>query len=796
MPDPTITSGDPFARLEDAEVIFVAQDGYTLAPCRVRCYSFAKLLNRRGIRAEVLSFFDHLGASDQGGPVLGMGEDEKLRLALAGYEALSRNPRAVLYVQKTGYHIPAVALAVARHGNRIILDYDDYDLDCRSYRALESWFPSLAPDRVLEATARHAEACVVSSRKIRDFVAPLNPNTHLIHTVADLDQFHPGDRGRPRARFGDAVNVLWCGDVWGDIPMRDILFAVDAFALMPPDIQAKARFHIVGFGRAWEELKRRIRLRHPDLDRVVPHERIDPSVFGAVLAEMDIGVLPYADNAFNASKSPTKMFEFLLAKVAVCATPVGEVAHCLENGRSVLLAEGLEGYSDALARLIGDGALRRRIAEEAHRVGMERYTLDGIGDRLEAIVRAAMAPRTPGVAVPPLEGFLETALGRRRRIAPREVHLARADLRALRRMEDPSAAEPRRWSAPLLAMLDWPGLAAAEGIAPDQMRRLKAAGLALRNAARLRPELASPLAERPPGPPRLCKLAAAEDWEDDAWWGWLRRFKTNHASFPLAEDGGRVDDDDTRDQLYSYFKRSRGAWERAQYLYGLDRLGLLDGTARVLVASRDKDGFYLFLTGHAARVEVVDLGDEGLELAERAMGGRLDPWLLKPRTSHRERLAIHHEGLVAVPEEAAWDAVVAVQGAAFAPGLPVFLAWAAARLRPGGVLAFASEIRLNAAGAEDAVGGAPAMWPASMLGEDGFAARLARHTGLKVLGPVDGALADATLDRVVVTGAPDAANPHFVTRTGAALHMPAVWFCRKGADTPAEGWRRLAATLP
>lgn len=801
MVDPKTAPGTALDRLDNAEVIFVSQDGHSLAPSRVRCYSFAKALNRRGIRAEVLSFFDHLGAPDQGGPVLGMSAAEKLRFTVAGYEALSRNPRALLYVQKTGYHIPAVALAATHNGNRIVLDYDDYDLDSRPYRQIESWFPSLTPDRLLKTTAGHAEACVVSSRRIFDLVAPLNPNTHLIHTVADLDVFNLDNRNRPRTRFGRSVNILWCGDVWGDIPMRDILFAADAFAAMPPDIRARACFHIVGFGRGWEELKRRIRMRYPDLGEIRLHERIDPTEFGAVLAEMDIGLLPYADNAFNASKSPTKLFEFLLAKVAVCATPVGEVVHCLEDGKSVLLASGLEGYSNAMASLIVNDGLRQRIADEAYRIGMERYTLDGIGDRLAEIVTAAASPHlaTDSQA---LEPFLEGALERRRTIAPREVQLAQADLRKIQDMADLAAVEPRCWSAPLLAMLDWPGLEKATRIPSDRLQRLHKAGLARRNAARLKPELALPSCRRPFGQPHLCKLAAAEDWEDDAWWEWMRRFKTNYATFPLDEKGGRIMDEDALNHLYNYFKRSRGAWERVQYLYGLDRLGLLDGSSRILVASRNEDGFYLFLTGYALNVEVVDLGERAIEHAARVSAGMLDLWLTKPRNFHRDRLAIHHGGLADVPEEPVWDAVVAVQNAAFAPGFPAFLAWASARLRVGGVVAFASEIRLNAPGPDNDMAEIVG-WPVSMLGggdaagaRPGFADLLARHTGLEVLGPEDASLTDATLDRYVVTGQPGSSNPHFVARTGADLHMPAVWFCRKKTDTPVEGWHRLADALP
>ena len=254
---------DWLARIDAADVIFVAQDGFKLAPARVRAYSFAKLVNERGMRAEVLSFFDHLGAAEQGLLAVGLPEEDKLRLNLVAFEVLSRNPRALLYVQKAGYHAVACLMAAACNGSRIVLDYDDYDLGSQPFRRIEPWLPSLNPEEFLARFAARAQACVASSRRILDLLAPFNPNTHLVHTVADRDLFNPDRRGEPRRRFGDRVNILWCGDVWGDIPMKDIVFGVDAFALVPSRIRRKARFHIIGFGRAWEELKRRLRRGQP-----------------------------------------------------------------------------------------------------------------------------------------------------------------------------------------------------------------------------------------------------------------------------------------------------------------------------------------------------------------------------------------------------------------------------------------------------------------------------------------------------------------------------------------------------
>ncbi|MBP2294323.1 glycosyltransferase family 4 protein [Azospirillum rugosum] len=799
MTQPLPFDEDALARFEAADVIFLAQDGFRQPSARVRCYNFAKALRQQGLRAEVLSFFDHLGAPDQGGALSTIPEEEKIRLNLEAHRILARNPRAVLYVQKVGYHTLAAALAAERGGNRIVLDYDDYELDMQPYRRLEPWFPSLRPDQLFPTVANRAGACIAASHRLQDLLAPLNPNTHLVHTVADQDLFTADGREAPRRRFGGQVNgrvnILYSGDFWGDIPMKDVLFAVDAFALVPRAVRDRACFHIIGFGRAWGELKLRVRERYPDLPNIELHEFIPPAEIPAVLREMDIGVLPYSQNEFNVAKSPTKMFEFLLAKVAVCATPVGEVTHCLEDGVSGLLAEGMEGYSAALARLIGDDAFRRGVAEEAHRVALERFSLQGVAPRLAAVIRALLRPEEKAApAETTLEDFLTARLGRPLPIAPREAHLLRRDLAALLAAEDPAAGDPRRWTEPLVAALDWPGLTGVDGVPAERVAALKGVAARHRNAARLRPEIALPARPRPAGPPALSKLAAAEDWDDPSWRPWVVRVRTNVATFQVPyiddADAERRRDEDARNSIDNFFKRSRGAWERAQYLYGLDRLGLLEREPRALVVSAEIDGFYLLLTELARAVGVLDVGADAPRHAERVARGDLDPWLAKPRRFRRDRIAIHHgdpgpDLFAGTP----WDVAILPQNTL--PRLAAegkaaeALAWIDRRLAPGGVLAFSAEVLLNDRTGVPGLSAAQA----DALGE-AFAA-----TGLDLSGPPDLSLSDATLDRFVTTGAAGAENPNFVTRTGETLHAPAVWFGRKRADTPESGWGRLAGFL-
>lgn len=749
---------DHASRIAAADVIFVAQDGYTLAPARVRCYSFAKLLNQRGLRAEVLSFHDHLGAPLQGSRVNGMPLEDRLRFNAAAVDLLALNPRAVIYLQKTGYHTLACMIAAGRNGNPIILDYDDYDLECHSFCELETWLPDLAPDRLLRSVASRAYACIASSRSILDIVAPYNPRAILIHTVADQEVFTTQGRDRPRSRLGDAVNILWCGDVWGHIPMKDLFFAAEAFAALPAAVREQARFHIIGFGGAWETTRERLRRRYQGEARLVLHDFTPPAEMPGVFRETDIGVLPYFDNAFNRAKSPTKMFEYMLSGVTVLSTPVGEAALCLEDGQSVLLAEGVDAFAAALARLIEDPALRRRLAAAARVRALAEYSLQGVGACLENTVRGALAARrgaSSGFSTP--DAFMAEALGRRRPVASRETALALNDLRMLARSPDLAAENPRRWSAPLLALLDWPGLMEREGVTPAQAAQLRSSGAALRGAARWRPRLRLPPANRPAGPPALCKLAAAEDWEDPAWFHQLDGFKTNLSSFSGDGQGG-AEDEDRLNHTYNFFKRSRGAWERAHLLYGLERLGLLDVGAQMLVGAAAVDGFYLYLTERAGHVDVVNLGPGPAACA--AAAGKRDPWLAKPRLYYADRLTIRHGGGDVVSDRQ-WDAAIILQAAADRLNDPAFVARLAAGLKPDGVLAFCLPLRLDLSAASPQ--------PPSAVLQAGFA-------------PLDGfdaSISDATLDRTVQAGTADAANPHFAIEDAAGLFMPAIWFCRR-----------------
>ncbi len=72
------------------------------------------------------------------------------------------------------------------------------------------------------------------------------------------------------------------------------------------------------------------------------------------------------------------VLEAMAAGRAIVATRVGENRHVIEHGIDGLLAEpgDLDGMTKALARVVGDADLRRRLGDAAAKKASEQFTVD------------------------------------------------------------------------------------------------------------------------------------------------------------------------------------------------------------------------------------------------------------------------------------------------------------------------------------------------------------------------------------------------------------------------------------
>ncbi|MBN9508876.1 MAG: glycosyltransferase [Alphaproteobacteria bacterium] len=147
------------------------------------------------------------------------------------------------------------------------------------------------------------------------------------------------------------------------------------------------------------------------------------------MARFDVNLAPLeAGNPFCEAKSELKFFEAALVDVPTIAAPTGPFRRAIDDGRTGCLAAAPDAWYAALARLLDDPALRRRMARAAYldvlyRNGPERRVElvaslleqvrgDAPGARAFALsLHRAARPRTPPVLPETTTLFAADALG-------------------------------------------------------------------------------------------------------------------------------------------------------------------------------------------------------------------------------------------------------------------------------------------------------------------------------------------------------------------------------------------------
>jgi glycosyltransferase involved in cell wall biosynthesis len=112
-----------------------------------------------------------------------------------------------------------------------------------------------------------------------------------------------------------------------------------------------------------------------------------------LFAELDIGIMPLEDTAYNRGKEAYKIKEYMAAALPVVASPVGHNVRVLEDGVTGYFATTDEEWVDRLCRLINDPELRRAMGAAGRQRARQEYAVDRfhsvIGDIVAQLVMQA-----------------------------------------------------------------------------------------------------------------------------------------------------------------------------------------------------------------------------------------------------------------------------------------------------------------------------------------------------------------------------------------------------------------------
>lgn len=273
--------------------------------------------------------------------------------------------------------------------------------------------------------------------------------------------------------------------------------------------------------------------------------------------------------------------------------------------------------------------------------------------------------------------------------------------------------------------------------------------------------------ELPAGDRPLSRTIACEDWDDPSWSRFL--------DLPL-------DLTTTNDTIYD-----AGLWERAHLIYGLDRMGKLTPTARVLVIATLPDTAIAALSEYVGRVDVLDVAHAS---ARRGAEARL--YWSNGALYARDRLFVHEpgsslEGL----DDPVYDAVVCPHSSLFlwgSIGIARLLAGVERVTANDGVVVFKAEI---ATGAQPHL----AFLDAGLAGDRGLVAEVEAETGLVAEGGFDPHLSLRTASSLPLEDLPASGPGYLLWRDHGRVVIPSLWFLRKRDSTPAGGWGRVEQWL-
>lgn len=105
------------------------------------------------------------------------------------------------------------------------------------------------------------------------------------------------------------------------------------------------------------------------------------------VARFDIGVMPLPKSPHAEGKCGYKALQYMAAGVPPVVSGVGINAEIVEHGREGLVVGAMEGFHDALARLIADREFRRDLGRAARQKAEEKYSVAVVGAQVARMLK-------------------------------------------------------------------------------------------------------------------------------------------------------------------------------------------------------------------------------------------------------------------------------------------------------------------------------------------------------------------------------------------------------------------------
>lgn len=259
----------------------------------------------------------------------------------------------VCWIQKKLLSLGKVRTLASRH--KLVFDFDD--AIWTSEKGDRSLFARVRTQARLASVLKRSTVVLAGNEYLATYARRYNQNVVVVPTVVDTGRYparkHQEARVVTLGWIGHSVNFKYLAAL-GDAIRR--VAAVRPLRLL---VVADQDFHAEGIeveNRRWSE---------------------DSEV--ADILEMDIGLMPLADDEWTRGKCGFKAIQYMAAGVPPVASRVGMNAQLIAHAVDGFLAASQQEWFEALTELCADAGLRQRVGQAARQTVQARYSLQGTG---------------------------------------------------------------------------------------------------------------------------------------------------------------------------------------------------------------------------------------------------------------------------------------------------------------------------------------------------------------------------------------------------------------------------------
>lgn len=217
---------------------------------------------------------------------------------------------------------------------------------------------------------RTADHVITSSPFLNDFCLALNRKRACTYISSSIDT----DRFQPATSYSNDKPVVigWTGTFSSKVYL-------DLLAGVFQRLAARLPFKLRVIGNFDYEL--------PGVDLEVLRWSAQKEV--AQLQGLDIGVYPLPIDDWVLGKSGLKAIQYMAFALPCVATEVGTTPMLIRDGENGLLVQTEAEWEAALARLLLDPELRRRLGQAARSDAVAKYSLNAIAAQYRAVIAHA-----------------------------------------------------------------------------------------------------------------------------------------------------------------------------------------------------------------------------------------------------------------------------------------------------------------------------------------------------------------------------------------------------------------------